>query len=174
MLLLMYKPTPSPYEIADGKYIGDSFSFDDETFESSHAIIGCSYVAGSASSNISISTATMRYFKLANGTDSTGDVTDSSSVQLRKFLRTEESSKISSLPLRAYQFIYLEYFRDENYIDVNPMIDFVRDGDEFYNVNANYDDQFDFSYPSGEVLGARSLYYCVTWPPTRSVCEILI
>lgn len=38
--------------------------------------------------------------------------------------------EINALPLRAYRFIYDEYFRDENYIDVNPNTDFSRDGND--------------------------------------------
>lgn len=38
--------------------------------------------------------------------------------------------QISDLPLRAYRFIYDEYFRDENYMEVNPNTDFSRDGDD--------------------------------------------
>lgn len=41
-----------------------------------------------------------------------------------------ETSKISSLPLRAYHSIYIDYFRDENYISVNPCVDFSRDGND--------------------------------------------
>lgn len=38
--------------------------------------------------------------------------------------------KLSDLVLRAYRFIYDEYFRDENYIQVNPNTDFSRDGND--------------------------------------------
>lgn len=50
------------------------------------------------------------------------------------------------MPLRAYYFIYSEYFRDENYIDINPVVDFTRDGDEFYgyDVFSNRVNIFDF------------------------------
>lgn len=38
--------------------------------------------------------------------------------------------ELSALPIRAYRFVYDEYFRDENYIDVNPNTDFSRDGND--------------------------------------------
>lgn len=40
-------------------------------------------------------------------------------------------SKIATLPLRAYHSIYIDYFRDENYINVNPCVDFSRDGEDY-------------------------------------------
>lgn len=41
-----------------------------------------------------------------------------------------ETSKISALPLRAYHSIYIDYFRDQNYVSVNPCVDFSRDGND--------------------------------------------
>ena len=38
--------------------------------------------------------------------------------------------ELTDLSLRAYRFIYDEYFRDENYIEVNPNTDFSRDGND--------------------------------------------
>lgn len=44
-------------------------------------------------------------------------------------------TKLNALPLRAYRFIYDEYFRDQNYIEVNPNTDFSRDGNDLDIVN---------------------------------------
>lgn len=37
---------------------------------------------------------------------------------------------LSALPLRAYRFVYDEYFRDQNYIEVNLNTDFSRSGND--------------------------------------------
>lgn len=41
---------------------------------------------------------------------------------------SEDFPRISALPLRAYHQIYIDYFRDENYISVNKNVDWTRDG----------------------------------------------
>lgn len=43
----------------------------------------------------------------------------------------------STLPVRAYNFIYNEYFRDQNWIAVDPYTDFSRDGSEQPNYSIN-------------------------------------
>lgn len=40
-------------------------------------------------------------------------------------------SRISTLPLRAYHQVYIDYFRDQNYISINPQIDWTRDGEDY-------------------------------------------
>lgn len=42
----------------------------------------------------------------------------------------DPAAQPSSLPLRAYWSVYIDYFRDENYISVNPCVDFSRDGND--------------------------------------------
>lgn len=46
--------------------------------------------------------------------------------------------KLTDLSLRAYRFIYDEYFRDENYIQVNGNTDFSRDGNDLDWSNVSY------------------------------------
>lgn len=55
----------------------------------------------------------------------------------------DESAKISALPLRAYYFIYSEYFRDQNYVSVNKNVDFTRDGEDI-DWNLGVDVIFDY------------------------------
>lgn len=54
------------------------------------------------------------------------------------------TAKISTLPLRAYHSIYIDYFRDENYISVNRNVDFARDGEDIGYGNASLEDIFDY------------------------------
>lgn len=58
---------------------------------------------------------------------------DSGALTIPTFLVEEDP--LSVLPIRAYRFIYDEYFRDQNYIEVNPITDFTRDGYEFADVD---------------------------------------
>lgn len=46
--------------------------------------------------------------------------------------------KLCDLSLRAYRFIYDEYFRDENYMEVNLNTDFSRDGNDLDWFNVPY------------------------------------
>lgn len=54
------------------------------------------------------------------------------------------TAKISTLPLRAYHSIYIDYFRDENYISVNKNIDFARDGEDIGYEGVSLEDIFDY------------------------------
>lgn len=76
----------------------------------------------------------------------TGDQTHASDVaSLDPGVFYTADGKISTLPLRAYHSIYIDYFRDENYISVNPVIDFSRDGNDIpYADNPEYDNVFDY------------------------------
>lgn len=53
------------------------------------------------------------------------------------------SSVISTLPLRAYWQVYIDYFRDQNYISVNKNIDWTRDGEDV-DWTQSYDTIFDY------------------------------
>lgn len=54
------------------------------------------------------------------------------------------TAKVSTLPLRAYHSIYIDYFRDENYISVNKNIDFARDGEDIGYGGVSLEDIFDY------------------------------
>lgn len=49
-----------------------------------------------------------------------------------KVYKHDLDTRINTLPIRAYEYIYDEYFRDENWIPVNTYTDFTRNGLESY------------------------------------------
>lgn len=49
-----------------------------------------------------------------------------------KIFNRDLDTRINTLPIRAYEYIYDEYFRDQNWIPVNTYTDFTRNGQETY------------------------------------------
>lgn len=62
----------------------------------------------------------------------TNFVGNSGNEQALKVWKHNLDTRINTLPIRAYEYIYDEYFRDENWIPVNTYTDFTRNGLESY------------------------------------------
>lgn len=96
-------------------------------FIDSHAILGMIYRTNKenyTSYQISIDKSVVAY----------GNSNDNFSLDfLPDWFDSSENEKISDLPVRAYNFIYNEYFRDQNYIPINEFTNFAADGERLGN-----------------------------------------
>ena len=113
------------------------YSFDADTFFKNHLIFGCVF----NHNNQFVAIASTAVKTLIGSQTHASDVSAISIDPL--FTLDNENANISSLCIRAYHFIYNEYFRDENYISINENVDFSRDGNDL-NFNKSCQVLFDY------------------------------
>lgn len=95
-------------------------------FLRTHCVLG-TIIFNTSQYYFALPDAHLYHYDASSGTPSWSAVTSTGILDLT---REEETAKINALPLRAYHSIYIDYFRDQNYISVNPCIDFSRDGND--------------------------------------------
>lgn len=148
-----YWPETTPIETTWPEYRTSSIqpiSLNVYEFLRTHVIYGIATVGGIATDNYSSlwydNVGNLKGYKVSDGSLST------ISSNNPKYYFDSETSKINALPLRAYHSIYIDYFRDQNYISVNPCIDFSRDGDDvdYTQTKANIFDYLTLNYKAYE------------------------
>lgn len=121
---------------ADGNiYCDDAYLMDIKKFLSSHKIL-C-YAYSHNAQLVSVNARSGEYHLHGTQTHA-ADI-----AALTPVVNYDYSSVISTLPLRAYWQVYIDYFRDQNYISVNKNIDWTRNGEDV-DWQQSYDTIFDY------------------------------
>lgn len=121
---------------ADGNiYCDDAYLMNIKKFLASHKVL-C-YTYSHNEQRVSVNARTGEYTL-------TGEDTHADDIAaLTPVVNYTYDSVISTLPLRAYWQVYIDYFRDQNYISVNKNIDWTRNGEDV-DWTQSYDTIFDY------------------------------